>query len=110
MVARTTLATNRRCKDHTLRARPADADQITKRPLGRFRATPDRAHEHGSDHMDHHKHAEELATLLLATLLLQPPYGPNGPNAAKSCEHTVRSGCQLQMRARGGFWVKAMLI
>ena len=54
----------------------ADADQTTKSPLGRFRATPNCAHEHGSDHVDHHKHAEELATLLLATMLLQPPFAP----------------------------------
>ena len=57
-------------------SKAVDVDQITKRPFGHFRATPDRAHEYGSDHTDHHKHAEELATLLLTTLLLQPPHPP----------------------------------
>ena len=63
----------RRWKDHTLRAWPADADVVTKRPLGGFRATQDGAHERGSDQTDHHKHEVELATLLLTTMLLQPP-------------------------------------
>ena len=65
-----------------MRARLADVDQITNRPLSHFRATPDRAHEYGSDHMDHHKHAEELATLLLTTMLLQPPNAPFHRNPA----------------------------
>ena len=59
-----------------MRARPADADVVTKRPLGGFRATPDGAHERGSDQTGHHKHAVELATLLLTTMLLQPPNAP----------------------------------
>ena len=65
-----------RRKDHTLRALPTEGDQITIRPLGHFRATPDRARKHGNDHTDQPKYAEELATLLLATMLLQPPYAP----------------------------------
>ena len=59
-----------------LRARLADADQSTKCPLSHFRATSDCAREHGNDHTDQPKHAEELATLLLTTMLLQPPYAP----------------------------------
>ena len=86
-----------------MRARLADADQITKRPSGHFHATSDHAREHGSHQTDQPKHAKELATLLLATMLLQPPFAPNAANAAKSCKHTVRSGCQLQQRARGEF-------
>ena len=59
-----------------MRALLADADQITTSPLGHFRATPDRAREYRSNHTGHHKHEVELATLLLTTMLLQPPNAP----------------------------------
>ena len=51
-------------------ARLANADQITKLSSGHFHATSDHAREHGSHQTDQPKHAKELATLPLATMLL----------------------------------------
>ena len=90
----------------TLQARLADADQITKAPLGHFRALSDRAHEHSNTHTDQPKHAKELATLLLTKLLLQPPYCTI---PVKSCGRAVRSGCQPHQRSRGVFYLEEML-
>ena len=66
----------RRWTDHAAQALLAEADQTTKSPFDHFQAKPDRACKHRNNHTDHHMHAEELATLLLTTMLLQPPYPP----------------------------------
>ena len=49
---------------------------MRKRPLSHYETKPGRTHMYANDHTDHHKHAKELATLLLTTMLLQPPYAP----------------------------------
>ena len=49
-----------------------DAVQLTRSPLSRFGAAERRSRERGSDHTHVCRHADELATLLLLTKLLQP--------------------------------------
>ena len=63
-------------------------------------AKPSNARDRGSDHTDICRHADELATLLPATKLLQPP---SAAEAAKPCGRARVSGCQLQWRSQGGF-------
>ena len=46
--------------------------QPTRSPLSRFGAAERRSRERGSDHTHVCRHADELATLLLLTKLLQP--------------------------------------
>ena len=95
-----------RRKHHTLQARPAVAAKVAKSPLGLVHAKPIVARDHGSSHTDGCKRAEELATLLLATKLLQPP---SAGKAAKPCGGARLSGCQLQQQSQGAFEIKEML-
>ena len=95
-----------RHKYHTLRARLAVTANIAKSPLSLVDAKPIVARDHGSSHTDDCKRAEELATVLLATMLLQPPYAAE---AAKPCGGAWLSGCQLQWRSQGGFEIDEML-
>ncbi len=90
----------RRQQDHALRARLAAAAQVAKSPLSLVDAKPSNARDRGSDHTDICRHADELATLLPATKLLQPP---SAAEAAKPCGRARVSGCQLQWRSQGGF-------
>ena len=71
-----------RWKDHTPRALAVDAFQPRRSPLSRFSAAERWSREHGSDHTDVCHHTDKLATLLLATNLLQPPSAAKG---ARSC-------------------------
>ena len=94
-----------RRKHHTLQARPAVAAKVAKSPLGLVHAKPIVARDHGSSHTDGCKRAEELATLLLATKLLQPP---SAGKAAKPCGGARLSGCQLQQQSQGAFEINEM--
>jgi len=67
-----------RWKDHAPRALAIDAFQPRRSPLSRFSAAERRSREHGSDHTDVCHHDDTLATLLLATNLLQPPSAAKG--------------------------------
>ena len=87
-------------------AQLAAAAKVAKSPLSLVDAKPIVARDHGSSHTDDCKHAEELATLLLATKLLQPP---SAAEAAKPCGGARLSGCQLQWRSQGGFEIDEML-
>ena len=90
---------------HTLRARLAVTAKIAKSPLGLVDAKPSIAHDDGSDHTDDCQRADELATLLLTTKLLQPP---SAAKAAKACGRARMSGCQLQQQSQGGFEINEM--
>ena len=94
-----------RHKDHTLRARLPATAKIAKSPLGLVDAKPSIAHDDGSDPTDGCKRAEELATPLLTTKLLQPP---SAAEAAKPCGRARLGGCQLQQQSRGGFEINEM--
>ena len=78
---------------------------IAKSPLSLVDAKPIVARDHGSSHTDDCKRAEELATLLLATKLLQPP---SAGKAAKPCGGARLSGCQLQQQSQGAFEINEM--
>ena len=91
--------------DHALRARLAVTANIAKSPLSLVDAKPIVARDHGSSHTDDCKRAEELATLLLATKLLQPP---SAGKAAKPCGGARLSGCQLQQQSQGAFEINEM--
>ena len=79
---------------------------IAKSPLGFVDAKPSIAHDDGSDHTDDCKRADELATLLLTTKLLQPP---SAGKAAKPCGGARLSGCQLQQQSQSAFEINEML-
>ena len=90
---------------HTLRARLTAAANIAKSPLCLVDAKPSTAHDDGSDHTDDSKRADELATLLQTTKLLQPQ---SAAEAAKPCGRVRLSGCQLQQQSQGGFEINEM--
>ena len=102
--SRTRAAT--RHNHHTLRARLPATAQIAKSRLGLVDAKPSIAHDDGSDPTDDCKRAEELATLLQTTKLLQPP---SAAEAAKPCGRARLGGCQLQQQSQGGFEINEML-
>ena len=82
------------------------AAKVAKSTLCLVDPKPIVAHDHGSGHTDDCQRAEELATVLLATMLLQPPYAAE---AAKPCGGARLSGCQLQQRSQVGFEINEML-
>ena len=86
--------------DHALQARLAVAAQVAKSPLSLVDAKPSNAHDRSSDHTDEWQCADELATLLQAAKVVQPP---SAAEAAKPCDRARVSGCQLQWRSQGGF-------
>ena len=88
--------------DHALQARLAVAAQVAKSPLSLVDAKPSNAHDRSSDHTDEWQRADELATLLQAAKVVQPPSAAE-PEAAKPCDRARVSGCQLQWRSQGGF-------
>ena len=94
-----------RHKYHTLRARLAVTANIAKSPLCLVDAKPSIAHDDGSDHTDDCKRADELATLLQTTKLLQPQ---SAAEAAKPCGRVRLSGCQLQQQSQGAFEINEM--
>ena len=102
--SRTRAAT--RHNHHTLRARLAATAKIANSPLGLVDAKPSIARDLGSAHTDDCKRADELAALLLATKLLQPP---SAAEAAKPCGRARLGGCQLQQQSQGGFEIDEML-
>ena len=77
-----------------------------RRSHGLVDAKPSIAHDDGSDHTDDCKRADELATLLQTTKLLQPQ---SAAEAAKPCGGARLGGCQLQQQSQGGFEIIEML-
>ena len=73
---------------------------VAKSPLSLVDAKPSNARDRSSDHTDEWQRADELATLLQAAKVVQPP---SAAKAAKPCDRARVSGCQLQWRSQGGF-------
>eukprot|EP00322_Chrysochromulina_rotalis_P008372 CAMPEP_0115827920 /NCGR_PEP_ID=MMETSP0287-20121206/303_1 /TAXON_ID=412157 /ORGANISM="Chrysochromulina rotalis, Strain UIO044" /LENGTH=80 /DNA_ID=CAMNT_0003281113 /DNA_START=932 /DNA_END=1174 /DNA_ORIENTATION=- len=59
--------------DHALQARLAVAAQVANSPLSLVDTKPSNAHDRSSDHTDEWQRADELATLLQAAKVVQPP-------------------------------------
>jgi hypothetical protein len=78
--------------DHALQARLAVAAQVAKSPLSLVDAKPSNAHDRSSDHTDEWQRADELATLLQAAKVVQPP------SAAKAAK---------TLRPSAGQWMSA---